>query len=652
MKAFQLNRHGRMVFPSNIIPELDFSTMETLDQLDSVIRRDFETKAPSGTEILDKVRTGAYETRYDLMRDLALNLFWANRFSITMYDKRPTRWADVPRTRTDVFLPVLQPWEEGEAKVLGVQQAYPQLPARWDESCEDRIFQVLFDVFANRKHHATTLPAVKPTVAEFLDQPGNLTFRLPNYDPDFPVFHYSDILDVDEDVPELEALHRWSMVLHNQYPWDRSQVELAEAGQLADDDYVVAFHPRDKEVRAFLRRLSEGPPRRATPSAREPRPPVRPFPAIDVRQRFSVLPRLESLAAVHGDQVCSNDDLIRNTAYNWSPMSADEIRTKTGIEERRYSSLSVEELALQAAEAALAKAGREPEEIGGVLVCTCTSSRLIPSLATYLCGQLGMQQVYVAYDLIAACAGMPYGVAEAARLIQEVERPVLVVCVEKFSDKIGNVRTSRMIFGDGAAAMVIGPAPDGDAPDIDYLKTYASGPASEVNSILWPNPEFDNNITVFGPQVKALAGRYLSQMIEEISALPHPDGGAGSLLDSIDLIVPHQANKTMVIQLAERAGLSADQLYFNIERVGNTSSASIPLAIHDAVRDGVITQPVRIFAPGFGAGAVAGYAVMRVDPAVVAVQVPTAPQQNGTEAPLATPTEPMPASEEMREAFT
>ena len=227
-----------------------------------------------------------------------------------------------------------------------------------------------------------------------------------------------------------------------------------------------------------------------------------------------------------------------------------------------------------------------------------------------------------------------------------------MVCVEKFSDKIGNVRTSLMIFGDGAAGLVIGPASDGQSSDIDYLKTYASGPASEVNSILWPNPEFDNNITVFGPQVKALAGRYLSQMIDEISALPHPDGGEGSLLDSIDLIVPHQANKTMVIQLAERAGLSADQLYFNIEQVGNTSSASIPLAIHDAVRDGVITAPMRIFAPGFGAGAVAGYAVMRIDPAVVAVQGTAVAHEESAEAPRPMPSEPMPASEEMREAFT
>jgi 3-oxoacyl-(acyl-carrier-protein) synthase III len=633
------------------MPELDFSAMESLDQLDSVIQRDFETKAPTGTDILEKVRTGAYDSRYTLMRDLALNMFWANRFSITMYDKRPTRWADVPRNRSDVFLPVLEPWEDGETKVAAVQAAYPTLPAQWDAGVEDGIFEILFDVFANRKHHATTLPAVKPTVAEFLDQPGNLTFRLPNYDPDFPVYDYSDILDVDEDVPELEALHRWAMVLHNQYPWERSQVELAEAGDLRDDDYVVAFHPRDMVVRAFLRRLRAGAEPRHAAGPRESRPPVRPYPEIDVRRRFSVLPQIEALAAIHGDQVCSNDDLIRNTAYNWSPMSADEIASKTGIEQREYSSLPLEELALQAAEAALDKAGRQPEEIGGVLVCTCTSSRLIPSLATYLCGQLGMHQVYAAYDIIAACAGMPYGVADAVRMLQEVERPILVVCVEKFSDKIGNVRTSRMIFGDGAAALVVGPAVDGTDGDIEFMKTYASGPASEVNSILWPNPEFDNNITVFGPQVKALAGRYLAQMIGELGNLPAPDGRDGSLMDAIDLIVPHQANKTMVIQLAERAGLTADQLYFNIEKVGNTSSASIPLAIHDAVRDGVITEPLRVFAPGFGAGAVAGYAVMRIDPAVVAVQLPGERGAGEAQPDLPAQPERAPASEEMQTAF-
>ncbi len=252
---------------------------------------------------------------------------------------------------------------------------------------------------------------------------------------------------------------------------------------------------------------------------------------------------------------------------------------------------------------------------------------MIPSLATYICGQLGIYQTHAAYDIIAACAGMPYGLADAARILQEVQRPVLVVCAEKFSDKIGNVRPSRMLFADGAAAMIVGVAGEGQGSDFDYLQTYASGPASEVNSILWPNPEFDNNITVAGPRVKALAGRYLAQMMQDLAALPDPSGRAGSVLESVDMVVPHQANMTMVTQLAEQAGLSPDRLYFNIATVGNASSASIPLAIHDAVRDGVITSPVRIFAPGFGAGAVAGYAVMRLDPAVVAVQAPSVPDQ-------------------------
>ena len=650
MQAFVLNRHGRMVFPSNIIPELDFSTLESLDQLDRVVRRDFETKAPTGTDILARIQANAYASRYALMRDMALNLFWANRFAITMYDKRPTRWGDLPRSRRDVFLPVLTPWEDGDTKVAAVQQAYAGLPAEWDPAVEDRIFAVLFDVFGHRKHHATTLPAVKPTVAQILEDPTSLTFRLPGYDPDFPVYDYTDILDCNEDVAELESLHRWAMVLHNQYPWDRTTVELAAVGQLEDDDFVVAFHPRDKEVRGFLRRLDAGTTSRRAAPAWETKPPVRPFAALDVRRQFSVMPRLEALAVVHGDQVCSNDDLIRNAAYNWSPMGADEIVAKTGIEQRRYSTLPLEELALQAAQAALAHAGREPQEIGAVLVCTCTSSRLIPSVATYLCGQLGIQQTYAAYDLVAACAGMPYGLADATRLLQEVQRPVLVVCVEKFSDKIGNVRPSRMIFGDGAAAMVVGVAPDGQAPDLHYLQTYASGPPSEVNSIIWPNPVFDNNITVFGPQVKALAGRYLAQMITELEALPGLDGSTGSLLDSIDLIVPHQANKTMVLQLAERAGLSPDRLYFNIAAVGNASSASIPLAIHDAVRDGVITRPMRLFAPGFGAGAVAGYTVLRLDPAVVAVQGP--PSADSTSDHVATgPGEPTASSDDIQAAF-
>ena len=241
-----------------------------------------------------------------------------------------------------------------------------------------------------------------------------------------------------------------------------------------------------------------------------------------VREAFAVQPRFEALAIVRGEHVCTNADVIRNASFSWSPMSADEIAAKTGIEQRRYTSREPEQLALHAARAALAKSGRSPAEIGAILVSTCTSNRQIPSIACWLSGELGLRQTHASVDMVAACAGLPYGMSEAVRQLQEVRRPVLLVCVEKFSDKIGAVRTSRMIFGDGAAAMVIAPAADGQTGDVEVLQTYASGPHSEVNSIIWPNSEFDGDITVYGPEVKALVQRYLMQMLGELGAAAGP----------------------------------------------------------------------------------------------------------------------------------
>jgi len=623
VKPFVINKHGRLVFPATVLGELDFSVMHTLDQFTAVIGRDFEAKAPTGTDIRKKVETGAYSDRFGLLRDLGQNLFWVNRYSMTMFDKRPTRWRDLPKRRSDVFLPVLTPWEDGEAKVAAVERAWEGLPPTWDAASEQAIFDLLFDLYRHKRHHASELPAVKPTVAEFLERPGALTWVVPEHDPDYPVFGLSEILDAEGPVPELEALQRWAMVLHNQYPWDRSRTQLRPVSEIGDDDWVIAFHPHNRDVVAFLDRVRAGAtePERAAEAqqAVEAVPPVRPYPAVHVREAFRVQPRLESLAVARGEIVCDNADVVRNASFSWSPMSADEILKKTGIAQRRYTAHGIDHLSLAAAKGALAHAGRTAEEIGAVLVATCTSDRLIPSLSTWLSGELGILQTHCSADIVAACAGFPYGLSEAVRLLQEIERPVLLVCVEKFSDKIGAVRTSRMIFGDGAAAIVVAPVAEGQSGDVHVLNTYASGPWSQVNSIIWPNPEFDNDITVYGPEVKALAGRYLIQMIEELGQEPGLNGG--TLLEDVELIVPHQANKTMILQLAAKAGVAAEQLYFNIETMGNVSSASIPVAIADAVRDKVITGPTRVFAPGFGAGAVGGYAVLTVDPSIIAPEV-------------------------------
>jgi 3-oxoacyl-[acyl-carrier-protein] synthase III len=619
MKPFVINRYGRIVFPFNFFPELDFSIFETLEQFAAVIKRDFEEKAPSETEIVAGVDAKAYTGRHDLLRDLALNLFWVNRYAMTMYEKRPTRWRDVPKSRDDVFLPVFKGWE-GTEPAAAIEAGYRALPPSFDEGTEDKIARILLDIFRHKKGAGAELPPIKPTVGEILSNPRNLTYHLLAYNPDYPGYGWDDIIEYTHRVPEVEALMRQAMVLHNQYRWDRAKTRVIEVGKLHDDDFVVVFQPRSTDVLQFIRRVKGG--RRARPRRPAPlesRPPARPFPPIDVRARFSIMPRLEALAVYRGERVCTNDDLIRNAAYCWSPMTAKEIEQKTGIVERLYTELDLDHISLLAAQRALEKSGRRPEEIGAVIFCSCTSTKMMPSLATWLSGQLGLFQTHASCDLVAACAGLPYGLAEAVRLLQEVDRPVLVVCGEKFSDKIGTVRTSRMIFGDGAAALVVAPAPPGTSPDIEWAQTYASGPMSEVDSIIWPNPEFDNNITVYGPQVMALVRRYLTQMIDELRGLPRPDGAPGSLLDSVDLIVPHQANKTMVLQLAEAAGVAPERLYFDIEKVGNTSSASIPIAIQDAVREGVIDRPMRIFAPGFGAGAVAGYVVARIDPAIVAL---------------------------------
>jgi 3-oxoacyl-(acyl-carrier-protein) reductase len=629
LKPFVINSHGQIVFPGNFFPELDFSVFRTLKQFAAVMRRDFGEKAPTDTEIAERLQAGEYKNRYELCRDLVLNRFWANRYTLTMYEKRPVRWGDLPKQRDDIFLPVYKP-RDWSSLVTAFQAGFDSLPPCWDEDVEDRSFAILMHVFRNRLSAGGELRPIRPTVAEAMEDSSNYVRQLKSYNPDFVRFSREDVIDCLHPVPELEALMRQVMILHNEYSWDPSQSTLTEVGKLQDNDYVVAFFPRTEEVFRFIQRVKadEGfgprvrqrPVRPITAETLALSEPVRKYPPVRVAEKFKVLPKIEAVAVCEGEVTCTNADLIRNHAYCWSRMSAQEISDKTGIEQRQYTELPLRDIALIAARRALAKSQRKPSEIGAVLFCSCTSSRLIPSVATWLSGELGLMQTHTSCDIIAACAGMPYGIAEATRLLQEIERPVLLVCAEKFSNKIGTVRTSRMIFGDGAAAMIIAPAGEGEATDIEVFQTYASGPWAEVNSIIWPNPEFDNNITVYGPEVKNLVTRYLKQMMSELKELPAPDGN-GAMVDAVDLVVPHQANKNMVLTLSEKAGIPGDKIYFNIERVGNTSAASILMAVHDAVKEGRIDRTMRVFAPGFGAGAVGGYVVMRVNPAVVSISI-------------------------------
>src|SRR6202048_4883091 len=211
LKPFVVNRHGKLVLPSNFFPEIDFSRLETLEQLSAVVKRDFEEKSPTGTDLLRRIEARTYQRRYDLLRDLGLHLFWVTRFSITMYEKRPIAWRHVPKKRDDVFLPNLTPWKDGDRKAAALQAEFNRLPPTWNAEVEYRIFTQLFELFSNRRHPATEFAAIKPTVAELLEEPKNLTLHISLYDPDFNTYSYDEILDCHEEVPELEALTRWAL---------------------------------------------------------------------------------------------------------------------------------------------------------------------------------------------------------------------------------------------------------------------------------------------------------------------------------------------------------------------------------------------------------------------------------------------------------
>ena len=266
MQPFVLNRHDRIVFPSNFRPELDVSVIESLEQLDKVIRRDFQTKAPDGSDILQRIRAGAMEPlRPDARRRAEPVLGRPLRADHVREasDALGRRAASGARTSS---WKCNTPWEDGEEKIAAVRKAYDVLPAAWDAQAEDRIFAILFDAFGHRKQHATELRQSSRTIAEVVADPAHLVFRLSNYDPDFPIFDYDDIIDCCEQVPELEALHRWAMVLHNQYPWERRDTELVPVGELSLPKTTSWSWSRATiRYAAFLRRLRT-PEVRAAPS--------------------------------------------------------------------------------------------------------------------------------------------------------------------------------------------------------------------------------------------------------------------------------------------------------------------------------------------------------------------------------------------------
>ena len=317
--------------------------------------------------------------------------------------------------------------------------------------------------------------------------------------------------------------------------------------------------------------------------------------------------KIISLGAARGDTVVSNDDIA-------GPIdSSDEwIRQRTGIIERRRSSAtqSALDLAVAASTEALQQAGIAPTDVGAVIVATISNSVQTPSLAALLADTIGATPA-AAYDISAACAGYTYGIAQADALIRAgVCRYVLVVGAEKLSDFAKPTdRSISFLLGDGAGAAIVGPSDTvGIGPTVwgsDGSKWDAVGmdrPLKEAFDD--PDGEFptlrQDGQAVFRWAVWEMA-KVAQQALEQ----------SGIAAEELTAFVPHQANMRIIDEFAKQLGLPDSVLIArDIQTTGNTSAASIPLAMHRLLEEHPEASGGYALQIGFGAGLVFGAQVV------------------------------------------
>lgn len=302
------------------------------------------------------------------------------------------------------------------------------------------------------------------------------------------------------------------------------------------------------------------------------------------------------------ERVLTNRDLeaIVETNDEW-------IVSRTGISERRIAAPeeTTADLAYHAAARALADAGLTGADLDLIVVATVTGDAPFPATASVLQERLGAKSA-AAFNLSAACAGFIYALATGSQFIQTgVFRHVLVVGAETLS-RVTNWRdrTTCVLFGDGAGAAVLGPVDEGQGFLSFDLGSDGSGAEQlAVDPGGWGHPlttgsdeELTHSIRMNGGEVFKFAVRVLDDSTRRSLAQ------AGLSIADVDLLVPHQANVRIIDAAAKRLGLSEQSVFCNVQRYGNTSAASIPLALVEARDAGRINAGDTLVLVGFGAG--------------------------------------------------
>jgi 3-oxoacyl-[acyl-carrier-protein] synthase-3 len=309
------------------------------------------------------------------------------------------------------------------------------------------------------------------------------------------------------------------------------------------------------------------------------------------------------------DRVLTNADLeaMVETSDEW-------IVTRTGIRERRIATAeqAASDLALPAAREALERAGVAPEELDLVVVATATPDMLFPATAAIVADTLGARNA-AAYDLLAGCTGFVYALSQAYGAVATgLSKRALVIGAETLS-KITNWhdRSTCILFGDGAGAawgvpvwwggfVGVARAADGSGgPDLCVPAGGSRQPASPES--LEEELQF---IRMNGAEVFRFATRVMVTSAEELLE------ACGASVEDVDLYVPHQANKRIVDHAVKNLGLDPEKVLMNIDRFGNTSSASIPICLAEAQAAGRLTEGTRVLMSAVGAGLTWGSAYL------------------------------------------
>jgi 3-oxoacyl-[acyl-carrier-protein] synthase III len=304
------------------------------------------------------------------------------------------------------------------------------------------------------------------------------------------------------------------------------------------------------------------------------------------------------------DRIVTNDELAKlvDTSDEW-------IVERTGIRERRMADQSeaLSDIALPACRDALAQAGVEGKDIDLLIVATVTPDMAFPSTGAILADQLGATDA-AAYDLSAGCTGFMYALAQGYGMVAGgLAKRALIVGGDLLSKILDwGDRSTLVLFGDGAGAVVIEAVPEQGFLGFELGADGAGGanlwlPGSGSRHFEEP----DKYVKMNGREVFKFATRILVQSAEELLEK------CGVTIDDVDLYIPHQANMRIIDHATRKLGVPSERVVINVDRFGNTSSGSIPLALADAAADGRLRPGQLVLMTGMGAGLTWGSALMR-----------------------------------------